>query len=222
MTGAIRLPAGVVFDMDGTLLSTEALVVPSWIAAFAEAGAELPEQAAIEVIGSDSATALDALRRAVGLELDYPAIQRRCGELFRERAERDGVTVKPGVGRILSGLREARVPIGLATSTRSHPALVLLGRTGLAGRFDAMVFGDEVERRKPHPDIYLLCMERLGIGPTGVWAVEDSRNGILSAHAAGLKVAHIPDLQTMPGHILELVDSVHSSLDELSLRFGVP
>jgi HAD superfamily hydrolase (TIGR01509 family) len=223
MTNSVKIPVSVLFDMDGTLLSTEALVLPSWIEAFAESGATLTEEDAARAIGCDSVAALALLQDAVGLDIDYASVQRRCGELFRERAARDGVPVKPGARRILSGLRELGVPVGLATSTRSHSALPQLRDAGLLEFFDAIVCGDEVEVRKPHPSIYLLCLERLRIAdPRAAWAVEDSRNGILSARAAGLKVAHIPDIQKVPQEVLDLTDSVIQSLDELADLFGLP
>ena len=54
--------------------------------------------------------------------------------------------------------------------------------------------GDKVSHGKPHPEIYLTACEALGVDPTLSMAVEDSKNGVLSAHAAGMMTVMIPDL----------------------------
>jgi beta-phosphoglucomutase-like phosphatase (HAD superfamily) len=56
-----------------------------------------------------------------------------------------------------------------------------------AARFDALLAGDCVPHKKPAPDIYLLALERLGVDPAGVLVIEDSRNGLEAARAAGLR-----------------------------------
>jgi beta-phosphoglucomutase-like phosphatase (HAD superfamily) len=56
-----------------------------------------------------------------------------------------------------------------------------------AARFDVVLAGDVVANKKPAPDIYLLALERLGVGADDALVIEDSRNGLLAAEAAGLR-----------------------------------
>ena len=66
--------------------------------------------------------------------------------------------------------------------------------TGLGPYFSAIITGDQVEHSKPDPEIYLLACQALGTDPEHTIAVEDSRNGILSAHSAGMPVIMVPDM----------------------------
>jgi beta-phosphoglucomutase-like phosphatase (HAD superfamily) len=65
---------------------------------------------------------------------------------------------------------------------------------GLIHCFDIIVGGDMIENSKPDPEIYLLACDKLGVDPENTLAVEDSRNGIISASAAGMITVLIPDL----------------------------
>jgi HAD superfamily hydrolase (TIGR01509 family) len=212
----------VVFDMDGILLDTERIGVRAWIAAFAEHGVRIDEATAILPIGSDPHRTLEIFREAIGPDHDFEAVQRRCREIFHETATRTGIPVKSGARRILTGLRENGVPVGLATSTTrdlAHPELRI---AGLLDLLDATVFGDEVAERKPAPEIYREALRRLAIeDPRGTWAVEDSVNGILSASAAGLSVAYIPDLQPVDHAVSKLADVRLPDLDALADFFGL-
>ena len=69
-----------------------------------------------------------------------------------------------------------------------------LKSAGLESRFDALVTGDMIENSKPAPDIFLKACELLGVKPDEAFALEDSRNGLLSAINAGCRTIMIPDL----------------------------
>lgn len=82
--------------------------------------------------------------------------------------------------------------------------------------FAATVSSEEVARGKPSPDVYLECAARLGVEAAGCTAVEDSANGIRSAHAAGMRVLALPNPVFPPGDdALALADAVLASLDAL-------
>jgi beta-phosphoglucomutase-like phosphatase (HAD superfamily) len=82
----------------------------------------------------------------------------------------------------------------VATSTRTGLAERKLARVGVLDRFDAVVGGDQVRNGKPAPDIYLRAAERLERGPDECIVLEDSRNGVRAASAAGMTVILVPDL----------------------------
>ena len=95
---------------------------------------------------------------------------------------------------MLEWLKENSVNTGLATSTSRTNAVRHLENAGLLPYFAAVVTGDMIKHGKPDPEIYLLACEMLGAAPESCFAIEDSPNGIKSAHAAGLNVIMVPDL----------------------------
>jgi beta-phosphoglucomutase-like phosphatase (HAD superfamily) len=93
----------------------------------------------------------------------------------------------------------------------------VLERAGIAQLFAATVSSEEVERGKPAPDVYLEAARRLGVAAERCAAVEDSANGIRSAHAAGMRVLAFPNAHyPPPPDALALADEVLGSLDELT------
>jgi beta-phosphoglucomutase-like phosphatase (HAD superfamily) len=102
----------------------------------------------------------------------------------------------------------------VATSTARERALWKLDRAGIAGRFDAVVCGDEVSRGKPAPDIFLLAAERLGVRPSECAGFEDSPAGLRSLHAAGIRSIFIKDLVEPEATVLSTVWRRYESLAE--------
>jgi HAD superfamily hydrolase (TIGR01509 family) len=86
----------------------------------------------------------------------------------------------------------ARWPLGLASSSNAPVIALVLERTGLDRVIRAWVSSEEVARGKPAPDVYLEAARRLEVEPERCVAVEDSSNGIRSAHAAGMAVVAVP------------------------------
>ena len=88
---------------------------------------------------------------------------------------------------------------------------------GVALHFQTTVSSEEVGRGKPAPDVYLEAARRLGVAAVRCAAIEDSHNGIRSAHAAGMRVVAIPNREFPPhAEALGLADVVLDSLEELS------
>lgn len=115
------------------------------------------------------------------------------GTLFD--TERLALEVWLGVAReILEYLSEKGLPLALATSSGANTTRYKLENSGLGRYFRAVVTGDMVTRGKPDPEIYLNACRAIGADPARTLGVEDSKNGVLSAHRAGLMTALVPDL----------------------------
>jgi beta-phosphoglucomutase-like phosphatase (HAD superfamily) len=102
----------------------------------------------------------------------------------------------------------------VATSSDADYAAFSLRSAGVAGRFDALVSGDQVARGKPAPDIYLEAARRLGCDPVECVALEDSDVGVLAASAAGMVTLCIPDLKPPSEEAARAATRVLGSLDE--------
>jgi HAD superfamily hydrolase (TIGR01509 family) len=204
----------VVFDLDGLLLDTEQLWDEVREQLARERGGRWSERAQADMMGMSSPEWSRYMHDVVGLaespeEIAEEVVERMAAR-YRERLP------------LLSGAREAverlaaRWPLGLASSSNRPLIDLALEAAGIAQFFRATVSSEEVAHGKPAPDVYLEACRRVGVEPVRAAAIEDSRNGIRSAHAAGMKVVVIPNAHFPPDEAsLSLADVVLPSLAEL-------
>ena len=206
---------GVVFDADGTLFDTENLMYEVWVEVGEEMNFPYPGREYLDYVGLNRAAVLALMRERYGEDFDGAEFMVRCVDRLSQRIEGEGVPLKPGVQEILAFLREKNIPVGLATSTHRVRTDRRLELCGLKDCFQAVTTGDEVSKGKPDPEIYLATCGKLGLDPARCLAVEDSKNGILSAKAAGMSVAMIPDMIPPSEELLAQVWGRFDSLIDL-------
>jgi len=182
----------VIFDLDGILADSE----PWWneidSKLLAEYGVIYRGEYHREVLGVSYRLAVEFYKKAFGLSVSIEELMRRRGEIATEFfANRVGLF--PSTKRTLERLRDMKVRLAIATSSVSASARPFLDRHGLTPFFDGIVTGDEIERGKPDPDIYLRAAKKLGIGADACLVIEDALSGIAAGKAAGMRVAAIPD-----------------------------
>jgi HAD superfamily hydrolase (TIGR01509 family) len=208
---------GLIFDVDGTLAETEEVHRRAFNAAFAAFGLNdrLPDPAAAWMW--DQALYGRLLRTTGGKERIAAYLRSDLGvdpaphaeliaELHGAKTRLYGsfiaageIALRPGIADILARARGAGLALAIATTTSpgNVDALTLatLGKPAL-DLFDAMAAGDEVAAKKPAPDVYRLALDRLKLPPEACVALEDSRNGLLAAKAAGLRCVVSPGVYT--------------------------
>jgi HAD superfamily hydrolase (TIGR01509 family) len=107
---------------------------------------------------------------------------------FVELIEKGHLPLRPGIKRLMKEANETGVTIGICTTSNINAAQAVI-RNMLAGvKIDFLLAGDVVKRKKPDPEIYKLALAASGLNPGQCVVVEDSRNGLLAARAAGLRV----------------------------------
>ncbi len=198
--------SALIFDCDGVLADTERYGhLPAFNQTFREFG--IPVQWSEEEYGRKlligggkermASELTPAFVKANGLPDDPDALaaevakwHKRKTQLYTEMVAAGKLPPRPGIARIIREAQDAGWTLAVA-STSAEPSVraILEYAVGKerAERFDLLLAGDVVPRKKPAPDIYLLALERLGVPPAGVMVVEDSRNGLLAAAAAGLR-----------------------------------
>lgn len=183
------LPAAVVWDLDGTVIDSEEY----WIIAETEIverfGGTWSHDDGLAVIGQGlSETALLMQERGVQLSREdiIGAMTSRVLEKMDER-----MPWRPGAPELIRGLYNLGIPLAIATMAYAELAhRVAHAITGVT--FSAIVAGDQVTNSKPHPEIYLLAAERLGVNPRDCVAIEDSPVGVTAASSAGLFTIGVP------------------------------
>jgi HAD superfamily hydrolase (TIGR01509 family) len=207
----------VVFDLDGVLLDSEQLWDEVREDLAREHGGRWHEQAQADMMGMSSPEWSRYMHDVIGLSQAPDEIN---AEVVRRLLDRYRTSLPLINGAVQAVERSsARWPLGLASSSNREVIDAVLETAGIAGRFAATVSSEEVARGKPAPDVYLEAARRLGADPTTCVAIEDSRNGIRSAHAAGMRVVAIPNPHYPPSDdTLAAADDVVSSLHELTIE----
>ena len=103
------------------------------------------------------------------------------------------VPTQPGLHELLDYLDDAGIEKVIASSSEVHMIDVMTKNAGIRDRFSAIHGGDQVEQTKPAPDIFELAWSNLGVSKEETLVLEDSINGVLAAHAAGISVIMVPD-----------------------------
>ena len=187
----------VIFDMDGTLLDTEKYYRRFWRKALEEFGYTVTEEQILSLRSLGRPYAPERLKEWFGEDFDYVAVRERRKELMEEQLQKDGIELKPGAISLLQELKHRGILSAIATATDLERTHRYLQQVEIMPYFDRVISATQVELGKPAPDIYLYACEQLGFRPEECIAVEDSPNGVLSAHRAGCKVIMVPD-QTPP------------------------
>lgn len=175
-----------ILDMDGTLVDNMGFHLRAWTAFLADLGVEISPQAFLRRTGGMQNPQI--LRMMLGEDLSEAEIAAHAAQkeavyrdLYRPHLEPVG-----GAIDFIEQARERGVPIALATSANQPNVDFVLGGLGIEDLFDAVVSAEDVERGKPHPEMFRTAAERLEVEPGRCLAFEDSAAGIEAAHRAGM------------------------------------
>ena len=207
----------VVFDLDGVIVDSEHVWNEARETLASERGGRWHETAQQDMMGMSSLEWSRYMHDVIGLRESPEEISaevvRRLVAIYRKE-----LPLIPGAVDAVERLA-SRWPLGLASSSNRELIDLVLDLADLDHCFRATVSSEEVRRGKPAPDVYLEAARRLGVPPGRCTAVEDSRNGILSARAAGMRVIAIPNPRYPPGEeALAEASRVLGSLEALTLE----
>jgi HAD superfamily hydrolase (TIGR01509 family) len=192
--------------MDGVILDTERLILEMYIKGARILDFEFPEDEFIKTIGLDKEGTKEIF--AGHIPVPFDDLYEMKENLLKGHIHSFGPPIKPGVTKGLKKIKKAGLKTALATSTSGDRALFRLQKSMLLDLFDEFAFGNEIERGKPAPDIFLLAAERLGASPGECVVLEDSPAGVMSAKAAGMHVVLIPDMKQPDNEMLKFTDFV--------------
>ena len=204
----------VVFDLDGILVQSEEL----WDAARRELaqshGIEWPDDATDAMMGMSSKEWSKYVHDEVGVPDPPEEINRKVLAWVEDRYRSDLPWI-PGAREAVKRMA-ARFPLGLATSSNREIIDLVMEVGQFSDLIQVTVSSEEVERGKPAPDVYLEVMKRMQVDPNNTAAIEDSTNGLLAAHNAGMRVIAIPNDAHPPAEKgLEVADVVLESIEDL-------
>ncbi len=182
----------VIFDMDGVIFDSEQAYIDIYRELLERDGITFIEQACIDAIGANWLRTREIWREYYGDAFDFEPYHTEAREILRSKS----FPIKPYVHEIFAYLKEKKIPIALASSTRKESVMRMLSEANLTGYFHAIICGDMVSHSKPHPEIFLTAAE---------------------AHNAGMRPIMVPDILQPDDEIKGMTEIVVPDLHEVVL-----
>lgn len=204
----------IIFDLDGLMIDTEPLAQQAWDRVLQDHGRKLDEKTFASMIGLRLEESSIVVRDAFELATS-PSELAKSEQMYMAQIMEAGIPRMPGLRRLLDEIERLKLPWAVATSSRREYAVHVLDQLDLLKRCQAIVGGDEVDKGKPAPDVYLLAAKRLDIDPVRCLALEDSVPGINAAATAGMLTVAVPNGDTASGNF-EKAAFVYQSLFEVA------
>ena len=205
----------VIFDMDGVLTDSEPLINAAAIAMFQEKGLAVQPDDFLPFVGAGEDRYIGGVAETYNFPLDLPAAKQCTYEIYLNLVP-TSLEAFPGAVEIVETCREAGLWVAVASSADAVKIMANLSRIDLPIEFwDAVVPGEEVQHKKPAPDIFLAAAKKLAVNPAECVVIEDAVNGVQAAHAAGMRciaVAH-----TFPAGQLQAADVVRDNIAQVRL-----
>lgn len=225
---------GIFFDQDGVIIDTERDGHRvAFNRAFKEHGLNVEwdvdtYQELLQIGGGKERIAHYLRTKGFGVNIPpeeeenfIKTLHKRKTDIFVELISSGTLPLRPGVRRFMEEVNRANLVLGICTTSNERAAEAIVNTMLPTVKFDFVLAGDVVKRKKPDPEIYLLALERSGLSPEECVAIEDSRNGVLAAKGAGLHVIATPTPYTMHEDLSE-ADLVISCLGDPDGEWAVP
>lgn len=205
----------VIFDMDGLMFDTETVSFLSFTKAIKSYGFDLDEATFRKTIAANIKRVEQIYVEKFGNAFPFEEMLQKKFTYAADHIQENGVPIKAGLYELLDFLHAHGVKKAVATSSNRTVALNLLAMAKISDKFEYVLCGDEIERSKPHPDIFLRVAEKLCCHPDQCLVLEDAAMGVLAAHRAGMKAIMVPDLVTPDEDTLNIVFKVMDSLHDV-------
>ena len=209
----------LIFDFDGLMLDTETPEFQVWHGIYREHGFEFPADKWASIVGGSGHVNFDPAEHLSHLaqgRLDSTSLRDRF--LLESRVLIHGLEPLPGVMDYLIGAKRLGLKLAIASSSDRAWVHGHAGRLGVLDYFDQVITREDVApgRTKPHPDLFLTALDRLGVPKEAAIVFEDSPNGVKAAWRAGIFVVAVPNELTSTLS-LKHADLTLSSLSDMPL-----
>ena len=205
----------VIFDMDGVIFDTEKVYLDIWIEVFEKYGYKMTKELYVNVMGTGRKNVIKTFLENFGDDLPIEKMYEEKDNQLFYIIENQGIPLKEGVKELFSMLKEKNYKIALATSAKKERVEKQIKDKWLKESFDAIVCGDDVEKGKPSPDIFLKAAKKIDVEPENCFVVEDSPAGIKAAFSGGMKGIHVEDLKAADEDILKYCEKNFKNLQEI-------
>ncbi len=207
---------GILFDMDGVLVDSEEYIFEAAKMMFAEHGIIVKPEDALPFVGTGENRYISGIGETNGFIVDIERDKARTYAIYGE-ITKGKLNALPGVHAFIEQCKGKGLKIAVASSADRVKIAINLHEIGLsADTFEAIISGEDVERKKPFPDIYLLAAQKIGLSPHDCVVVEDAVSGVAAAKAAGCKCLALTT--SFPSEKLQQADWIVKDLSEADLN----
>jgi HAD superfamily hydrolase (TIGR01509 family) len=182
---------GVVFDLDGLIVNTEAVFNRAGHELLRRRNKEMTPEILTQMMGRRPPEAFAAMVEMTGITDPIEMLMAESQQIFTELLD-DHLVTMPGLFELLDEIERRKLGKGVATSSPRGYLHDILGRFDLLSRFEFTLTSEDVMHGKPDPEIYLTAAKRLNIAPAHMLVLEDSEAGTQSGAAAGAVVIAVP------------------------------
>jgi len=196
----------VIFDLDGVIVSTDEHHYQAWRRMADEQGLPFDRHTNERLRGVSRMESLEIILS--GSPRSFSPDEKKALAETKNRYYRDALKaltpadLLPGVFALLADLKAKGIPAAIGSSSKNTP--FILEKIGLAGRFEAVADGNDIENSKPDPEVFLLAAHRLGKKPQDCVVVEDAVSGVAAALAGGMRAVAVGTGREHPGAHLKL------------------
>ncbi len=217
----------IIFDMDGVLFDTEKIMKKGWEKAAELLNFSITEDQLKLLRGGSRERNCALFKKWYNDTIDYQQARKIRSDYLNAYVEKYSIPPKKGLYELLSFLKDANIPWGIATSTDRKQAEHYWKLANIYKDVSASVCGNEVTKSKPNPEIFLKTAEKLHVPINSCIIVEDSINGLKAAKAAGGLSCMIPDLTPYSPVLASFCDYVCKDLTDIptlihTIGFSLP
>jgi HAD superfamily hydrolase (TIGR01509 family) len=210
----------VIFDMDGVLVDSEQLINAAAIAMFKEKGLVVRPTDFLPFVGAGEDRYIGGVAESYHFPLDLPEAKKRTYEIYLDLVPTQ-LEVFPGAHELVSACRKAGLRVAVASSADKIKIVANLEKARLPLDFwDTVVVGEDVQHKKPAPDIFLIAAQKLNVKPIECVVVEDAVNGVQAAKAAGMRCVAVTT--SFPAESLQEANIVRDNISQVKLSDLAP
>ncbi len=209
----------VIFDMDGLMFDSESISFDSWNRSFSKHGYTLSIDVFKQTLGATREKTKEIFIELYGEKFPFEDIIDLRNNISRRMIKDDGVPIKKGLIELLNLLENKNVKVAVATSASRNRAKMFLEKSNVIGYFDYILCGDEVEKSKPNPEIFMKVCDYLSCNPRKTIVLEDSEAGIEAAYNANMLPVMVPDLIEPTKSVENMIYKKYNDLNEVIQLF---
>ncbi|MGO4942448.1 HAD family hydrolase [Ruoffia tabacinasalis] len=207
----------IIFDMDGVLIDSEYTYLESKTCILNDAGYDKDISYQYQFMGTTYDYMWSAMKKELGLSLEVSDYIDDMNQRRKEMIDRDGVKPIKDVQKLVSDLHESGFRMAVASSSPKADIEFAMESLELNQFFEYLVSGEEVENSKPAPDVFLYAASLLDVNPESCIAFEDTKNGSLSAKAAGMYTIGFENPE-YPKQDLSAADEIITAFNQVDIN----